>query len=296
MQRLAIHASLVGLGCLALAAQAQQNAPPAEVTVQEVAPGIAVLFGNGGNVGVSYGADGTLLIDDQFEPIASGLQAAVAGLGAEPARFVVNTHWHWDHAGANAIFGAAGATIVAHDSVRGRIAEGGTVMGIVSEPGAPEALPVITYDQGISFHMNGDTIDVLFLGGGHTDGDSVVFWRDANVVHMGDMFMRDLGWPFVDVDSGGDIDNLLASLEQVLSRIDDETVVIPGHGDLARRADLLAFHEMVSNGAAKVATLKRQGLTLEQALAEKPVEGLSNGEGFVPDDDFVRAVWASVDG
>ena len=288
-------AIFIGGAVAASAVAAQQGPPAAPVRTVEVKPGLAVLYGTGGNVGVAYGPDGTLLVDDQFAPMVPGLQAAVAGLGASPARFVVNTHWHWDHAAGNALFGAAGATIVAHESVRGRIARGGTVMGIPSDPGAPEALPVLTFQQGMSFHLNGDTLDVMYLGGGHTDGDAVVFWREKNVVHMGDLFMKEQGWPFVDVASGGNVEHLLVSLAQVIARIDDATVVIPGHGELADKADLIAFRTMVATGVDRIRALKEAGRTLEEALAAKPVAGLSGRATYVPDDDFVTAVWASLD-
>ncbi|MXO58833.1 MBL fold metallo-hydrolase [Altererythrobacter salegens] len=276
---------------------AAQSAPDGtEIRAVEVKPGIAVLYGFGGNIGVSYGPDGTILIDDQVGDLTPKIQAAVASLGASPARFVVNTHWHWDHAMGNENFGKAGATIVAHNNVRPRLIKGGTVTGIVSEPAPHVALPVVTYDHGMTLHVNGDTLDIRFLGGGHTDGDSVVFWRDANVVHMGDLFMHNLGWPFIDIESGGNVEHHLATLAQVISQTDGATVVIPGHGELATRSDLIAFRSMVETGVGRVRVLKDAGKTLQAAIAAKPLAGLSNAEGgFVTDDQFVEAVWKSLD-
>ncbi|TIX50076.1 MBL fold metallo-hydrolase [Alteraurantiacibacter aquimixticola] len=280
----------------ATAVWAQQDMSEVEITAQEVAPGIAVLFGNGGNIGVAYGEDGTVLVDDQFAELSGKIQQAVADLGASPTRFLVNTHYHFDHAGGNENFGNAGATIVAHDNVRKRLADGSNVLGNVTPPAPKAALPVVTYDKGMSFHLNGDVIDVMFLGGGHTDGDSVVRWRNANVVHMGDMFMHNAGWPFIDVGSGGNVEHLLNSLGQVIAMTDAETVIIPGHGEIATRSDLMAFRTMVQTGVDRVKALKDGGSTLEQALAARPVEGLRNVDGgFIADDAFVTAVWQSLE-
>ncbi len=285
------------LACTALASPVMaQDMDEVEIRAVELRPGVAVLFGNGGNIGVSYGEDGTILVDDQFAPLSDKIMAAVAGLGAEPVQYVINTHWHFDHAGGNEPFGEAGAIIVAHDNVRARLASGGTVLGNV-EPPAPEvALPVLTYDQGMTIHANGDQIDLMYLGGGHTDGDTVVFWRDANVVHMGDNFMHQAGWPFIDIESGGNVEHLLASLGRVLAMVDDETIVIPGHGGITDRAGLAAFRAMVADGVDRVRALREGGMTLEQAIAAEPVAGLSNtANGFISDDAFVTAVWHSLD-
>lgn len=293
MLRPAFAAILAAVSCAPVAAQ--QDMSDVEVRAVEIKPGVAVLFGNGGNIGVSYGEDGTILVDDQFAPLTGKIQAAVAGLGASPTRFLINTHWHFDHAGGNENFGKAGAVIFAHDSVRVRLAEGGTVLGNVTPPAPPEALPVVTYDQGVTFHVNGDEIDVKFFGGGHTDGDSVIFWKKANVVHLGDMFMHNLGYPFIDLDSGGNVEHLLNSLAAVIDSIDDETVVIPGHGELATRSDLIAFRTMIATAVERVKTLKDSGQTLEQASAAKPLDGLSPGEWFVSGDQFVAAIWGSLE-
>ncbi len=261
-----------------------------------VCAGIAVIIGFGGNIGVSYGEDGTLLVDDQVPQVFAQVQQNIADLGAEPARFVVDTHWHWDHALANADFGKAGATIVAHENVRPRLIAGGIVMGTETAPAAPEALPVITFSDGLTFHLNGDVLDVIHTGGGHTDGDAIVRWRNANVVHMGDLFMHDQGWPFPDVDSGGNIDNLLASLEQAIAMMDDQTIVIPGHGQLATRADVVAFHDVVKSATDRIKALRADGKTLSEIIAAKPVSGMMDtSQAFVSDEMFVGLVWVSLE-
>jgi cyclase len=286
-------AILASLSCAPVAAQ--QDMSNVEIRAVPIKPGVAVLFGNGGNIGVSYGEDGTILVDDQFAPLTAKIQAAVAGLGATPTKFLINTHWHFDHAGGNENFGKAGALIFAHDNVRVRLAAGGTVVGNETPPAPTEALPVVTYGEGVTFHVNGDEVEALFVGGGHTDGDSVIVWHKANVVHMGDMFMNGLGFPFIDMSSGGNVEHLLNSLARVIAMIDDDTVIIPGHGELATRSDLIAFRTMIDTAVDRVKALKGAGRSLDQAKAAKPLEGVRNAQGFISDDQFVEAIWASLD-
>ena len=295
--RLLVFGSAVALSLAGAAiAQQQPNWDAIQVTSQPIRPGVAVLFGNGGNIGVSYGEDGTLIVDDQFAPLVPKIQAAVAGLGASPVKYLVNTHWHFDHAGGNEPFGQAGAIIVAQTRVRDRLAAGGTVAGNTSPPAPKAALPVITYDRGTTFHLNGDTIDLIHTGGGHTDGDTVVYWRKANVLHTGDMMMHQAGFPFVDVSSGGNVEHLLVSLDQMIAMTNADTVVIPGHGPLATRADLIAWRTMIATAVERVAALKRAGRTMEQAKAATPLAGLhSVTNAFVSQDAFLEAIWASLE-
>lgn len=277
------------------AAQLSPDFSKVEVTATEIRPGVAVLFGEGGNIGVGYGEDGTLLVDDQYAPLTEKIEAAVAGLGASPTKFLINTHWHFDHSGGNENLGKAGATIFAHDNVRVRMASGGKVMHWEIEPSPASALPVVTYDQGVTFHLNGDTIDVRFVGGGHTDGDSVIHWRKANVLHAGDLFIHNAGFPFIDASSGGNVEHLLVSLDQVIAMTDGETVIIPGHGQLATRSDLVAFRTMVGTAVDRVKALKNSGVSLDEAKQSEPLKGVRNAEGFVKDDQFVEAIWNSLE-
>ena len=285
---------LAAVFCAPAAAQDDDMAD-VEIRAVQIKPGVAVLYGNGGNIGVSYGEDGTILVDDQFAPLTEKIQAAVAELGGTPTRFLVNTHWHFDHSGGNENFGKAGALIFAHENVRVRLAEGGTVAGNVTPPAVPAALPVVTYDDGVTFHVNGDEIEAKFLGGGHTDGDSVIIWKNANVVHTGDMFMHRAGFPFIDLSSGGNVEHLLNSLGSIIAMIDDETVVIPGHGELATRSDLIAFRTMVATAVERVKALKDVGRSLDQIMAAQPLDGLRNADGFISDDQFVEAIWGSLE-
>ena len=289
-------------GALALSAagaaiaQQQPDWNAIQITATEIRPGVAVLFGNGGNIGVSHGEDGTLIVDDQFAPLVPKIQAAVAGLGASPVKYLVNTQWHFDHAGGNEPFGQAGAIIVAQTRVRDRLAAGGTVAGNNSPPAPTAALPVLTYAHSLTFHMNGDTIDVVHTGGGHTDGDSVIYWRKANVLHTGDMMMKGAGFPFVDLSSGGNVVRLITSLDQAIAMTNADTVIIPGHGPLANRADLIAWRGMIATAVERVQALKTAGRTLEQVKAAKPVAGLADtSNSFFPEDQFVEAIWGSLE-
>lgn len=265
-----------------------------EIRAETLAPGVAVLFGAGGNIGVSHGPDGTVLIDDQFAPLTGKIEAAVAALGATPVRFLINTHWHFDHSGGNENFGKT-ATILAHKSVRTRLAAGGTVAGNTLPPAPPHALPEITYDDGVQFHLNGDTIDAVFSGGGHTDGDTVLYWRKANVLHTGDLMMSNAPFPFVDVGSGGNAVTLVATLDKALAMTNAQTKVIPGHGPVVTRAELEVWRDRIAGAVDLVRKARAGGQTLEALLKANPLEVHDRPGAFINAEAFVRAVWASLE-
>jgi glyoxylase-like metal-dependent hydrolase (beta-lactamase superfamily II) len=284
------------IALLAGPATAQRDFDDVQVTAEEIAPGIAVLFGAGGNIGVSHGEDATLIIDDQFAPLSAKIEMAIDDLGATPVKYVVNTHWHFDHTGGNEHFGGTGATIFAHDNVRVRMMSGGTAAGRDTPPSPPEALPLVTYPQGLRFHLNGDTINLMFLGGGHTDGDSVAIWETANVVHMGDMYFNIPRYPFIDTASGGSVYNAMNTLDIVIAMIDDDTKVIPGHGPMSNKAELVAYRAMIGEAVSRVEALREQGMDLDGAVAAKPLADIDRGEGgFIDADAFVTAIWNSAD-
>ncbi len=295
MNRFAVFALAAATPFLAVPSYAQRNFDDVEITVEEIAPGVAVLFGAGGNIGVSYGDDATVMIDDQFAPLSEKIEAAVAGLGATPVKYLVNTHWHGDHTGGNENFGKTGATIFAHDNVRVRMVDP-SLSGRDGEPAPKVALPVVTYGQGLRFHLNDDTINLAFLGGGHTDGDSVVIWDKANVVHMGDLYFNIPGYPFVDTRSGGSVYNLMSTLDLAIAMIDDETKVIPGHGGMSNKAEMVAYRAMIGEAVSRVEALNEAGKTLEEAVAAKPLADFDRGEGFISEDAFVTAIWTSIEG
>jgi cyclase len=291
---LAVAASLLSIASPALA-QSAADLAKVEIKPQILAPGVAVLFGAGGNIGVSYGPDGTVLIDDQFAPLNARIVAAVAALGATPVRYVLNTHWHYDHTGGNEAMGAAGVTIFAHDSVRLRLLTGGAVLGNATPPAPPKALPVVTYAEGLTFHLNGDDIAATFTGGGHTDGDTVLYWRKANVLHTGDLMMNGLGFPFIDTDSGGNALHLVASLDKLLAMTNAATTIIPGHGPVATRADLQAWRDMIAGAVETVRKARVGKQTLPGFLAANPFKPMEKPNGFITADAFARAIWQSLD-
>lgn len=280
---------------LAAPVAAQQDFSKVEVKAEQLAPGVAVLFGAGGNIGVSFGEDGTVLIDDQYAPLTGKIQAAVAALGATPVKFLVNTHWHGDHSGGNENLGKAGAVIMAHDNVRVRMAAGGNVAGGATPPAAKAALPVITYADGLKLHLNGEDIRIVHVDPAHTDGDSFVHWTQANVIHMGDLFMKQISFPFVDVGSGGDVRGFVAAADAVLAIANDQTKIIPGHGAIATKADLQNHRNMIATVIAKVEAGIKAGQSLDQIKATNPTDGFGvNPKGFISADRFVEAVYSNL--
>lgn len=279
----------------ACGATAQQPAADVVIRVEPLAPGVAVLFGQGGNIGVSYGPDGTVLIDDQFAPLTPKIQAAVAGLGATPVKFLINTHWHGDHTGGNENLGNAGALILAHDNVRIRLAQAVTRADGTSVPGAPKAaLPVVTYDKGLKLHLNGDQVRAIFLHGGHTDGDSIIVWQNANVIHMGDLFMNKVSLPYLDLKSGASAVNMLASIEDALKLTNASTKIIPGHGPVASQADLIGWRDMLKTVIGNVQAGIKAKRTLAQIQATKPAAKWEVKGGFIGGDAFTEAVYKSL--
>ncbi len=258
-----------------------------------------MLFGAGGNIGVSYGPDGTVLIDDQYAPLTEKIQAAVTGLGATPVKYLINTHWHGDHSGGNENFGKAGALIFAHDNVRIRLAQGatsgaGTPRARVIPPAPPVALPVVTFHDGLSLHLNGDTVRTIHMHDAHTDGDSVVYWKNANVIHMGDLFMNKVSLPFVDLASGGDVRGFVVAADKVLAMTNAETKIIPGHGPMATRADLQAWRDLIADVIGKVEAGIKAKKTLVQIQAMRPAAAYEVKDAFIGGDAFVEAVYKSL--
>ena len=286
------------LAALALAAApaAAQDVSGVEIKVEKLAPGVAVLFGAGGNIGVSYGADGNVLVDDQFAPLTAKIAAAVRALDPDPIRFVVNTHWHYDHTGGNENFGKAGAVILAHDNVRARMSTDQFLEALNQKvPASPKgALPVVTFADGVTLHLNGDTLHVIHVGNAHTDGDSLVHWQKANVLHMGDTFFHRSSFPFVDLSSGGSIDGVIAAAAKGIALSDDKTRIIPGHGPVASRAELVAYRAMLLDIRAKVAAGIKAKRTLAQIVAAKPAARYGMPNGFIKPDQFVEAVYKSL--
>lgn len=276
-------------------AQNEDRFAKVEIESQALTDGVAVLFGSGGNIGVSHGEDGTILIDDQFAPLSPKIKAAINLLGAEPAKYVINTHWHGDHSGGNENFGKTGALIMAHDNVRVRmLGEQSSGRGN-STPSPKEALPAVTYADGVKMHLNGDVMHVIHVANGHTDGDSIILWEKANVIHMGDMYFNKVTLPFIDLNSGGNAKGVLAAAEKALSLANDDTQIIPGHGPMATKTDLMAYRDMMADIIAKVGNAKKSGKSLDAVKAMKPAAPYdTNPDAFIKGDAFVEAVYNSL--
>ncbi|MBI1340517.1 MBL fold metallo-hydrolase [bacterium] len=266
--------------------------------VQDLGGGIYMLIGNGGNIGLSVGPDGAFVIDDQFPNNADQNLAKIRELAGGGPKFVVNTHWHGDHAGGNAAFAGAGATIFAHENVRKRIsgqvatpALGGSGNAPASPP---EAWPVVTFTQGVDFHLNGETINVYKVQASHTDGDSFVHFREPDILHMGDVFFNGR-FPVIDIGSGGSVKGFLAAQKDALTRVSATTRIIPGHGELATRADLEKSIAMLEGAIAAVQARIDAGDTLEQAVARKPLAPWSSWAwNFINEDRFTTIVYTGL--
>ena len=223
-----------------------QNFDTIQVKVSRVAGPVYMLEGSGGNIGLIVGEDATFVVDDQFAPLTPKILAAIKSVTPQPVRFVVNTHWHFDHTGGNENIGKEGALIFAHENVRRRMSTGQFIEALNrTEPAAPHgALPVVTFTDTMSFHLNGDSIVVFHVPPAHTDGDAVILFAKSNVVHTGDLFVSDR-FPFVDRSSGGTINGIIGGAERILAATNAQSKIIPGHGPLADRARVQAYHDML---------------------------------------------------
>ena len=267
----------------------QQDFAKVEVKATKVAGNVYVLTGSGGNIGATVGDDGVALIDDQFAPLAPKIQAALRELSPGPVRFVINTHWHGDHTGGNPVF-AETATIMAHLNVRKRLLSGGKTPFIEFPPVTGKALPVVTFEQGLSLWWNGEEIRAIHPGIGHTDGDSVIWFMRSNVVHMGDDYFAGM-FPFVDLASGGSVTKLIESVDVILGQIPADAKVIPGHGPVTGVAELRSYRGMLDGVVATVRKGLASGKTVEQMQKEKVLAPWEDwGKGFVKADTFLAVV------
>jgi glyoxylase-like metal-dependent hydrolase (beta-lactamase superfamily II) len=291
---------LVWLTFLLPATVIGQNPPDAsQVTVKvvPVAPGIYMLEGLGGNIGLSVGKDDAFIIDDQYAPMTPKIKAAVGTVTPRPVRFVVNTHWHEDHTGGNEAMSGSGAIIVAHENVRRRMSTEQFLEAFNARvPASPAAaLPVITFSDTISFYVNDDTVRTFHVSDAHTDGDALILFRKANVVHMGDTFFNGM-YPFIDLSTGGSLTGMIAAANQALATTNAGTRFIPGHGPLATRADLVRYRDMLVIARVRVGRLVAQRRTLSQVLAAKPLADLDAqwGNGFLKPEQFLSIVYGSL--
>lgn len=292
MKRIITSFAAVMLVAAIPSAFAQQDWSKVEIKSTKVNGNVYMLQGSGGNIGVSVGGDGILIVDDQYAPLADKIKAALKTLGEGKLRFILNTHWHGDHTGGNAAFSSEGS-VIAHTNVRKRLAEGMNITGRTVQPASKEWLPIITFDQSVSVHFNGEEIRALHFPRGHTDGDAVIFFTNSNVVHLGDLFFNGL-FPFVDIDSGGDVDGYMKNVGEVLGKLPPGAKIIPGHGPLATAEDLKKFHTMMVTTTGIVRDKMKAGKTLDQIKAEGlPEEWKSWSWQFVTTDRWISTIHRS---
>jgi len=289
-------AVMAGVLFLALPARAQDFTNATIETIQ-LTDTLYMLVGVGGNIGLSVGEDGVYIIDDQYAPMSDRIKAAIAALSDKPVRFVVNTHWHFDHAGGNEVFGGDGAVIVAHDNVRKRMVTGQEMPAFDRSvpPAAPAALPIVTFSETAALHLNGEEARAIHLPHAHTDGDAMIHWPASNVLHMGDTFFNGI-FPFIDAWSGGGIAGMISAADQALALVDEETKIIPGHGPLATKADLLKFRDFLATVQTRALSAKEKGQTGEEWAASAPLADLQEewGGGFLSAEQFAQIVFAGL--
>lgn len=268
-----------------------------EIQVEPVGDGVWMLTGQGGNVGIAAGPDAVFIVDDQFAPLTERISAAIRQLGFGDVDFVLNTHWHSDHTGGNENLGRAGALIVAHRNVRERMSTDQFLeaMNRTVEASPPEALPVVTFTNDVAFHINGDDIEAIHVPAAHTDGDALVVFRRANVIHMGDTFFPGR-YPFIDLSSGGSVDGVIAAAEAAMALADENTRFIPGHGPLVSLDDLESYRDVLSTVRQRVAGMIDEGMSEDDVVAAAPSAEWDEawGGGFIGPEAFLRSVYRSL--
>jgi glyoxylase-like metal-dependent hydrolase (beta-lactamase superfamily II) len=287
------------LAAVALTAGLAPAQDLADVRIETVhaGEGVYMLSGRGGNIGLAVGPDGAFLVDDQYAPLTPRILAAVGALTDRPIRFVVNTHWHGDHTGGNENMGKAGALLVAHENVRRRMSvEQFSAAFQRKTPPSPEgALPVVTFTESVTFHWNGDEIRAFHVDPAHTDGDAIIHLVKADVIHMGDVFFNGM-YPFIDTESGGRIDGMIAAADRVLALAGEKTRLIPGHGPLGTKADLKAYRDVLATARDRIAKLKAAGKTRDEVVAAKPTAEFDAkwGGGFMKPEVWTGIVYDSL--
>jgi len=302
--KVALGAAFVVLaGAPAVRGQQEPDWSKVQIKATKVAGNIYMLEGQGGNIAASVGEDGIVIVDDQFAPLADKIQAALKDLKItdKPVRFVINTHYHGDHTGGNVPFANSGSTVIAQDNVRKRLVSGGAAgnggsVKMDVKPADKAALPIITFEHDVTVHLNGEDIRALHFPSGHTDGDSIIFFPKANVVHMGDDFVR-YGFPFIDVTSGGSVQGMINAMEKATAQLPADVKVIPGHGQLSNLDDVRAFTKMLKETSAAVQKALAEKKTVDQMKSEKILAPWEKWSGpFISTDAFIETLYNSLTG
>ncbi|MBW2194723.1 MAG: MBL fold metallo-hydrolase [Deltaproteobacteria bacterium] len=258
---------------------------------------IYMIAGEGGNIGLFIGGDGTFLIDDQFAPLTEKIVAAIKSVGGDYPKFLINTHYHGDHTGGNEKLGKGGTLIFSHDNVRERLSTGSFIEAFNMKRASVsrEGLPVVTFSEDISFHLNGDNIRAIHVPHAHTDGDSFIYFKAANVIHAGDFFFNGF-YPFIDVRHGGSLKGMIKAVDKVLSLVDDSTKIIAGHGPLGDKEQLTSYRQMLGIAYERLRKLKAEGKTAQEAVAAKPLADLEAtwGDGLFKSDRWIELIYSGV--
>ena len=289
--------SAILFSCLSfsLVAAGQQDLSKVEIETQKVNSHVYMLKGAGGNIAVSAGPDGVLMIDDQFKELSTKIKSAISKISKKPIKFLINTHWHYDHTGSNAFFGKD-TLIVAHENVRKRLSKDQFIALFKKKvPKTPAVgLPVVTFPTSMNLHFNGDEIRVIHFPTGHTDGDSIVWFKKANVAHLGDHFFVG-SFPFVDLGSGGSVSGYLKNVEKMIAMLPKDVKVIPGHGPLSGIKELLLFKNMIEQTSQYVAGKMAQNISLSNIQkAGLPAKWRSFGKGFIKENIWIGIVYESL--
>lgn len=299
MKSLAASATLAILLSVSMACHADDGAPKLEFSATPVSPGLYMLMGvggfTGGNIGLSIGDDGVVMIDDSMPPMLDIMKSAIRSVTDKPVDFLINTHVHGDHTGNNVVIASDGAHIVAHENLRKHLLEHGVQTADGMKPAPKAALPVITFSSEMNFYLNGQDAHIFHVAHAHTDGDIVILFRGANVIHTGDVLFNGL-FPFIDLDGGGSVAGYLAAQKQILALTDDKTKIIPGHGPLASRADLKAAIDMLEDSMALISAQIKAGKTEEETVAMNPLSRYHDkwNWGFITTEKMTRQLYAGL--
>ena len=274
-----------------------QQTDQVTINATQVRGNIYMLTGQGGNIGLFHGEDGSFMIDDQFAPLTEKIIAAVKSVGGESPKYLINTHFHGDHTGGNENLGKTGTIIMSHHAVRERLVNGSYIeaFGMKSPPAAEAALPAVTYSENMHLHLNGETVHIIHTPNAHTDGDSYVIFEKANVVHAGDLFFNGF-YPFIDGANGGSVKGMISAVDSILAHTDADSRIIPGHGPLANRDDLLNYREMLATTYARLLKLKNDGVSADNALLLEPLKDLESewGDGIFDANKWIQIIYPAV--